>query len=698
MKKILFLIILIAGCSSQPLSPVKTPSYQRLNELKTSLNSSESSFTTKDRSEEMAKIYLEAQMAREKGQLEKACDLFEEVAEEISFPIHPVAFMHSLTTCDYSASDLQDLWKTASVPSYLKEAYLENSLKLANKHKLEKEIAEFSFLLVGYKQVQSEKVELLKNALAIAEKLKLEEKHALYFNKLVEVSPLFSKEVNEQNIYSVARDFETNRLFEKARALYREIIFTDKYDFALRIKTYNSYRTSYKVERDLKTFLEKTGEMEKWLEALSLSNPGRTDLEEAWIDGKINYARAIWTDHQNKEARKILDDALALKKGKIDQIATIHWIYGSLHVEVKEFEDAIKRYQKALSQKPTDGALLENIQWAIVWNKYLLKKNSEVIGDVDKFTAKSTNSNFTNKLFFWKAKSLLRMNKNEEAQTLLQKIYSEDSFGYYGLIAAMELEQDILPIAPTTISTDPSGFVILDWLIAMDEDLLSSRYLKEIDPQFKTIAEREKAMSLYARTKWYQGGMRQIYSFPMSKRNVYTEKYVSVVFPGPYEDLIKQFASKYNVPEALVFAIIRQESAFNPNVRSWADAFGLMQMIPEKASELSKKYQIPYREFNDLYDPQLNLELGTVLLSELRTLFSSKFAQSVAAYNASTDVIAVWERERFNGNYLEFIEMIPYEETRNYIKLVFRNYITYKRTLNSEVFKVDKKFFELPFN
>ncbi len=698
MKKILLLIVLIAGCSSQPLSPVKTPSYQRLNELKSSITSSSSSFTTKDRSEEIAKIYLEAQRAKENGHLEKACDLFEEVSDEKAFPIHPVALMHTISVCDYSPSDLRDIWETAGVPSYLKEAFYEVSLKMAAKHKLEKEIAEFSYLLVNYKQVQSEKVELLKNALAIAEKLKLEEKQNLYFNKLVEVSPLFSKEVNEQNIYSVARDFETNRLFEKARALYREIIFTDKYDFALRIKTYNSYRTSFKVERDLKAFLEKTGEMEKWLEALSAGNPERKDLEEAWIDGKINYARAIWTDHQNKEARKILEDALLTKKGNANQIATIHWIYGSLHVEVKEFDEAIKRYQKALAQKPTDASLIENIQWALVWNKYLLKKDNDVISDVDKFTAKSTNPNFTNKLFFWKAKSYLRINKTEEAQSLLQKIFADDTYGYYGLIAAMELEQDLQPLAPTTISTDASGFVILDWLIAMDEDLLSSRYLKEIDPQFKTIAEREKAMSLYARTKWYQGGMRQIYSFPLSKRNAYTERFVSVVFPSPYEDLIKQFANKYNVPEALVFAIIRQESAFNPNVRSWADAFGLMQMIPEKASELSKKYQIPYRDFNDLYDPQLNLELGTVLLSELRAIFSSKFAQSVAAYNASTDVIAVWERERFNGNYLEFIEMIPYEETRNYIKLVFRNYITYKRTLNAESFKIDKKFFEIPFN
>jgi soluble lytic murein transglycosylase len=122
-----------------------------------------------------------------------------------------------------------------------------------------------------------------------------------------------------------------------------------------------------------------------------------------------------------------------------------------------------------------------------------------------------------------------------------------------------------------------------------------------------------------------------------------------------------------------------------------------MQLIPEKAEEFSKKYKIKYSDYNDLYNPETNIEMGAALLSELKEKYKGKFAQSVAAYNASEDVIHVWEKERFKGNYLEFIEMIPYEETRNYIKLVFRNFITYKRLSNSESFKLDKDFFAKPF-
>lgn len=90
--------------------------------------------------------------------------------------------------------------------------------------------------------------------------------------------------------------------------------------------------------------------------------------------------------------------------------------------------------------------------------------------------------------------------------------------------------------------------------------------------------------------------------------------------------------------------------------------------------------------------------MGVALLAELKAMYKGKFAQNVAAYNASTDAIAVWERERFNGDYLEFVEMIPYEETRNYIKLVFRNYMTYKRIMANEEIIIPENFFAHPYN
>jgi soluble lytic murein transglycosylase len=436
--------------------------------------------------------------------------------------------------------------------------------------------------------------------------------------------------------------------------------------------------------------------MQSFLKAESTKNP-TSETNEAWVESTINLARAVWTEHRNSDAKRILDELFHSNLGTLNQIANAHWLYGSLHMENKSPLEALAEYEIASKIKVTDINLQENIQWALVWNNYVLKINENVVLYADKFNSRSKNINFINKLNYWKAKALLRLHNDEEAQAIFEKIISNDPFSYYGIIATIDLNSPLKPLQKTKINTDPTGNHVLDWLIAVDEKNLAQKYLKEIDSQFKTPIERERAMSLYAQTEWYQGGMRQIYNFSTSTKNAMTEKYINIIFPTPYLDLVSKHGHTYNVPSELVYGIIRQESAFVATERSWADAFGLMQMIPEKATELSKKYAIPYRDYNDLYRPDTNIEMGTALLKDLREKFESKFIQSVAAYNASEEVIKIWERDRFNGNYFEFIEMIPYEETRNYIKLVFRNYIIYKRITNTEEFHIDKDFFSKPF-
>lgn len=698
MKKILFVILLLSGCSSKPIAPFPAPSYERMEALKSSLIQGNKSFEVVNDAEKIAQTYLEALKAEELGDKKKACKLFRNLADNQAFPLNQTALVHTLNNCPYSASELKELWGSTFIANYLKENYLETSLKLAEKFNIDEEIAKFSHELVSYKQVQEEKVRLLQNAIKIARKLEKPDLEDKYTLKLTEVSPMYLQEINRDNIYSVAKDFESNRNFIKARELYLDIINSEEHSLEEKIKAYNSYRISFKVARDLKMFMEKTGEMELFLRQLLDNDPTDIKLQEAWVEAKINYARAVWTEHMNAEARLILEDVIEKNIGNSTQMATLYWVYGSLHVESKENKEALEKYQRAAEYKISTLELQENIQWALVWNKYLIKKYDEMILDIERFVKKSSNPNFVHKLNFWKAQALKRVGRELEARELFTVTANSDSFGYYGLISALQNKTALAPLPPTQIIKDPIGHLVLDWLIAVDEKKFSMKVLKEINSQFKTIAERERAMSLYALSGWYQGGMVQIYNFPMKLRDELTKKYISVVFPNPYENIFNRYSQKYKLPQPLAYAITRQESAFNPNVRSWADAFGLMQMIPEKALELSKKYHIPYKDFNDLYKPEPNIEMGVALLAELHTLFKGKFAQNVAAYNASIDAITVWERERFNGDYLEFIEMIPYEETRNYIKLVFRNYVTYKRILNNEEILIPEDFFARPFN
>ncbi|NOT79033.1 MAG: lytic transglycosylase domain-containing protein [Bacteriovoracaceae bacterium] len=706
MKKILLPITLsflvLSGCSSKQIHALKAPSFKRLSILSEQFRTQKAASPI-DESEEIALKFIEASQKEMEAGNEKVCEIYEELSSKRDFPLAQLAVVKTLQYCQYSKRELRNLWSETVIQPYMQEGYLDSILEQASKLQIDELAFNASLSLVDIKTSQSEKIKLLNQSLELAKRLNNHDFLARANDKLVKIAPRHSSEITPLNIYSVAKDFESNRQFEIARNFYLQII-NSEFPLAEKVKAYNAYRTSFKVARDLKTFLEKTGEMELYLrQLLESANDEYTELkalqelQEAWVDAKINYARAVWTEHQNLEARDILDNLFEAEIGNPNQLATAYSVYGGLHLESKENEEAIEKYEKASELKITNFETLENVQWALVWNLYLSKEYNKTIKRAENFISKSINPNFIAKLEFWMAKSLWALGKKEDARILFAEIMQEDSFGYYGLLASMEIQSTLSPLSPTELSIESSRYNELDWLIGLKEKKLAMKFLKNVNSRFKSTLEREKAMSLYLQTEWYQGGMSQIFNIPIKLRQEFTTKYIDVIFPRAFENIFQTYAQKYQLPLAYSLAITRQESAFNPNVRSWADAFGLMQMIPEKAAELSKKYSIPYTDFNDLYQADLNIHMGTAFLSELKKKYKGQFIQTTAAYNASTSAIATWEKERFNGNHIEFIEMIPYEETRNYVKLVFRNYITYQRVLNSEGVLIPKNFFSLPF-
>ena len=93
---------------------------------------------------------------------------------------------------------------------------------------------------------------------------------------------------------------------------------------------------------DLKKFLDETHNMVVYLEEKLNADAKNKEIQEAWVDAKINYARAIWTEHDNLGGRKILDEVIAKKIGSQDQLATLYWVYAQMHLERNENKEALK--------------------------------------------------------------------------------------------------------------------------------------------------------------------------------------------------------------------------------------------------------------------------------------------------------------------------------------------------------------------
>jgi hypothetical protein len=497
----LFVLFILSGCSSGPVKLLPLPEDNRLEVLKKSLVLNADASIAQNASEKQALSYLLGLKAEKDNNRKLACKFFEDLSEDKSFVLKEAAFVHTLTNCDFSKRALVRLWKKTVIPTYLKESYLRESQKLAEKKGLSLYEAQFANELIAFTSVLAEKIKLIKKAISLAEKNDDSEKLKFYRDRLKTLSPLYidNTDINNQNIFSIAKDFEINREFKKARVLYQQII-EGEFLIDEKVKSFNALRMSYKIERDLKTFLQKTFEMEAFLKNEMDKNPDDQKIISFWADSKIILARAVWTNHQNEEARKILDELIETNLGTPDQQATAEFVYGSICLESKENIKALKHYEKALTFKMNDSSLLENIQWAIVWNNYLLQENKKVVSSSDLFIKQSNNQAFIVKLEFWKAQALLRFGENEkstEANILFEKILASDPFGFYGIMASASANSALTPLPLSSLKPDPTGFLALDWLMAMEEQNFSEKYLKEINSKFKTYSERENAMPLY---------------------------------------------------------------------------------------------------------------------------------------------------------------------------------------------------------
>lgn len=140
-------------------------------------------------------------------------------------------------------------------------------------------------------------------------------------------------------------------------------------------------------------------------------------------------------------------------------------------------------------------------------------------------------------------------------------------------------------------------------------------------------------------------------------------------YPLPHQPLIDEMSRKYSVPQNLLYAIIRAESGFLSDAESYRGALGLMQMMPFVANDLATKLDIDQFSADHLKDPKVSLELGTLFLATLKQQFDNTHLV-VAAYNAGSHQVQRW-LNRFGHLPIElFVERIPFEQTRTYVKKV----------------------------
>jgi soluble lytic murein transglycosylase-like protein len=152
-----------------------------------------------------------------------------------------------------------------------------------------------------------------------------------------------------------------------------------------------------------------------------------------------------------------------------------------------------------------------------------------------------------------------------------------------------------------------------------------------------------------------------------------------VYMAGLYPTPTWQPEDGFHVDKGLLFALIRQESGFNPYAKSYVGARGLMQLMPGTAHHVRSMQGLTRLSRNELYNPAKNMKLGQDYLTYLQDEMGGNLVQMIAAYNAGPGNVHRWADNLPTDNPLLFIESIPYQETRNYVMHVMSNLWIYHR-------------------
>jgi soluble lytic murein transglycosylase len=370
--------------------------------------------------------------------------------------------------------------------------------------------------------------------------------------------------------------------------------------------------------------------------------------------------------------------------------ANYHW------VEL-ERSKAVINYQRVLDTFP-NGKYAFSCEWRIAWVSYL-NRQPDADDRLTTFLLKYPVSANSVDALYWLGRNAERNNRLAYARSYYEKAAERFPQTYFGNAAVVRLAKlgpgeenpaellEKIPPAPALRPFDePIPVAATDrWAraqalraIAFDssaEQELKNAYFATSSPRFLLEAAQAAfdqghygAGMAYARIVIPSVDSRKIDELPVSAWKA--------LFPLPYEAALRREAAKNDFDPMFAAGLIRQESTFQADAVSHANAIGLMQVLPKTGKILAKQLKVRYTK-DRLFEPDYNIELGMLYIAGL-VRQTGGFEYAAAAYNAGEDRIAAWKAERNYEEIPELVESIPFTETREYVQIVLRNTAVYR--------------------
>jgi soluble lytic murein transglycosylase len=373
-------------------------------------------------------------------------------------------------------------------------------------------------------------------------------------------------------------------------------------------------------------------------------------------------------------------------------IGRIHESTGRNDLALGSFGALARRYRRS--------SVADEGRWRIGWIRYRGRQWLAAAGAFSRFAAETRSPRLRNEATYWQARALERAGRVGAAQRLYHDVVDRAPADYYAMwaerrlglasgvlspwqvepvasLALAEVEND-LPVLQPAASLDTFHFSRWDELKAAGVYSLAREELAAIERE-----HRDDTVTLRALLRAYQ----DVDGFAAAQRllrrlgddaGLSDSKRQRLLYPLAFWSIVRREAQDDSVDPLLVEAVMRQESLFDPEAKSPANAYGLMQVLPDTATRLAAANNRAVDPLA-LFQPDLNIDFGTRYLSGLLARFGGDVLKAVAAYNGGEAAMAKWQRRFADLEPDELIESISYRETRDYVKRVVTNYRTYQR-------------------
>jgi soluble lytic murein transglycosylase len=421
----------------------------------------------------------------------------------------------------------------------------------------------------------------------------------------------------------------------------------------------NAERLFYLLEiarsdRDDERFLQILGQLRQ-------AGPNSSWLEQALLTvGNVfllrnDYDRAIDFYREIRER---------FPQGQVAPYA--NWKVAWLSLRQNRVEDARKGFELQIAQYPTSA----QVPAAIYWRARLAEENEKDPAKARAYYAKLADR-FRNYYYADLARARLRGSGSPQSSADDPILAKVPALQVNAALRDVEPPADNLRLQKARLLQNGGlGDFALRELRAAASEGGSSWAIAEIARQYKDDGQYHRALQVLkaAVPSYYAMDIRAL-----------PRPYWEDLFPRPYWADLKRYSDANGLDPFLVASLIRQESEFNPGAISHANAWGLMQVLPSTGKTLARAEKVRGYRTESLLVPNVNLQLGTRYFRELVDHFNGRLEYALAAYNAGTDRVEGWLA---SGNFRdpqEFVESIPFTETREYVQAVLRNATMYRK-------------------